>query len=134
MRQKSGLKRSAAEVVKKILLIDDNPDIALFTALQQEGYEVVTCDSPQKAWGLVYPFRPHAIIVHLHRPTARGVAILQECRALAEGAPVIVATSVPGYETVVKALEEGATAFLFLPTKPPAIRRVLDGLGSSANE
>lgn len=115
-------------------MIDDNPDIALSTALQQEGYEVATCESPQKAWDLVYPFRPHAIIVHLHRPSARDVAILQECRALAEGVPVIVATSVPGYETIVKALEEGATAFLFLPIKPLAIRKVLDGLGTSVNK
>lgn len=134
MQQQSGFKRNVAEVRKKILLIDDDSDIALFAALQQEGYEVVTSNSPQKAWDLVYPLRPHAIIVHLHHPTARDVAILQECRALAEGAPVIVATAAPGYETIVKALEEGATAFLFLPIKPRAIRRVLDGLAPPAGE
>jgi DNA-binding NtrC family response regulator len=134
MRRKPPLKRNAVEAGKKILLIDDNPDITLFTALEQEGYEVVTSESAQKAWGLVYPFRPHAIIVHLHRPSARDAAILQECRALAEGVPVIVATSVPGYETIVKALEEGATAFLFLPIKPQAVRKVLDGLEPSVNK
>lgn len=131
MQKKSGLKEKAMEVRKTILLIGENPDIALFTALQQEGYEVVCCESPQKAWGLVYPLRPHFIIVHLDHPSTKDVAILQECRALAEGVPVIAATSGPGYETVMKALEEGAMAFLFLPIKADAIRKVLDDLEPS---
>jgi DNA-binding NtrC family response regulator len=127
------LKEKGGEVRKKIVLIDENPDVGLFNALQQEGYEVVTCESPQKAWGLVHLFRPHFVIVHFHRPSIRDVAQLQECRALAAGAPVIIATSVPGYETIMKALEEGATAFLFLPIKPEAVRNMLEGLESSAN-
>ncbi|OGQ78904.1 MAG: hypothetical protein A3F90_09420 [Deltaproteobacteria bacterium RIFCSPLOWO2_12_FULL_60_19] len=125
------MRRETIEMGKKILLIGEHPDTQLFTVLQQEGYEVVTCESPQKAWGLVYPYPPHCIIVHLHHPSTRDVAQLQECRALADGRPVIVATSVPGYEPIVKALEAGATAFLFLPIKPEAIRKVLDGLGPS---
>lgn len=133
MRERRGSKGKAAEVRKKVLLIDDNPDLALFTALQQEGYEVATCDSPQKASGLVWPFRPDFIIVHLHHPSARDIAVLHECRTLAEGVPVIVATSVPGYETIMKALEEGATSFLFLPIKPQAIRKVLDELEPFTN-
>jgi len=122
------------EVRKRILLIGENPDIALFTALQQEGYEVVCCESPQKAWGLAWPLRPHFIIVHLRQSSRRDSAVLQECRALAEGVPVIVATSVPGHESVMKALEEGATVFLFLPIKPQAVRKVLDGLVPSISK
>lgn len=119
------------EVRKKILLIDDKLDTPLYITLRDEGYEVIACESPQKAWGLVYPLRPHFIIVHLHHPSTRDVAILQECRALAEGVPVIAAASGPGSETVMKALEEGAMAFLFLPIKADAIRKVLDDLEPS---
>ena len=39
-----------APAAKKILLIDDQWDMSLFIALQQEGYEVIACESPQKAW------------------------------------------------------------------------------------
>ena len=39
-----------APAAKKILLIDDQWDTSLFIALQQEGYEVIACESPQKAW------------------------------------------------------------------------------------
>ncbi len=120
--------RRFTEVKKKVLLIGERPDIAFFTALQQEGYEVVTCESPQKAWGLVYQFRPHFIIVHIHHPSRRDIAILQECRAMAEGIPIILTTSVSGNEVVMKALEEGATAFLSLPVKPQIVKKVLDEL------
>jgi len=131
MQKKSGLKEKAMEVRKKILLIGENPDIALFTALQQEGYEVVSCESPQKAWGLVWPLRPHFIIVHLRQPSRRDIAVLQECRALANGVPIIAATSVPGHEAAMKALEEGATSFLSLPVERHTMKKVLDELAAS---
>lgn len=126
------MKRETMEIGKKILLIGENPDIPLFTSLQQEGYEVIACESPQKAWCLVYPVRPHFIIVHLRHPSRRDIAVLQECRAMAEGVPIIVAISVPGNEAVMKALEEGATSFLSLPVEPQTVKKVLDELiGSS---
>lgn len=124
-------RRKVVGVRKKILLIGENPDFGLFSALQEEGYEVVTCESPQKAWGLAPPFLPNFIIVHFRHLSGRDIAMLQECRALAEGAPIIVATSVPGNEAVMKALEEGATAFLFLPVKQQVVRKVLDELEPS---
>jgi DNA-binding NtrC family response regulator len=117
------------EARKKILVIAENPDIPFFTGLQQEGYEVVASESPQKAWGLIWPFRPHFIILHVLRPSGRDIALLQECRALAD-VPIIIATSIRGNEAVMKALEEGATAFLSLPVEPATVRKVLDNLAT----
>jgi len=130
----STMRRKAMVVRKKILVIGDKGHTQLFSSLQEEGYEVIACDSAQKAWGLVYPFRPHFIVVHLHHPSQRDMAVLQECHAMAEGVPIIVATSVPGNEAVMKALEEGATAFLSLPMEPQSIRKVLDELEHPVNE
>lgn len=115
----------------KILLIGEDPDIQLSTALQQEGCEVIACESPQKAWGLVYPIRPDLIIVHLRHPGRKDIAALQECRILANGVPIVVATSAPGHEAVMKALEERATAFLSLPVNPQTIKKVLEELVAS---
>lgn len=123
-----------AKVKRKILLIDDQRDPALFIGLQQDGYDVITCDSPQKAWALVFPSRPALIIVHLHRPSGRDVLTLQECRALADGVPIMVAASTPGHEPIRLALEEGATSFLSLPAKPETIRKVLDELRPACGE
>ena len=39
-----------APAQKKILLIDDQWDTSPFIALQQEGYEIIAVESPQKAW------------------------------------------------------------------------------------
>ena len=49
---------------------------------------------------------------------------------MAEGVPIIVATSVPGNEVLMKALEEGATAFLSLPVKSESLKKLLDELDS----
>jgi DNA-binding NtrC family response regulator len=124
-------KKKTMEVRTRILLIGENPDIQLFTALQRQGYEAIASESPEKAWPLVYAFRPHLIIVHLRHPSRSDIATLQECRAVAERIPIVVATSVPGHETVMRALEEGATSFLSLPVDGAKIKKVLDDLVAS---
>jgi DNA-binding NtrC family response regulator len=125
------MKRKGQEGRTKILLIGEDPDIPLFTALQKEGYEAIASESPDKAWPLVYAFRPHLIIVHLRHPSRNDIATLQECRVLAEGIPIVVATSVPGHETIMRALEEGATSFLSLPVDGAKIKKILDDLMTS---
>ncbi len=121
-------KEKGKEARTKILLIGENPDLQLFTILQNEGYEAIASESPQKAWPLVYAFQPHLIIVHLRHPSRNDIATLQECRAVARGIPIVVATSVPGHETVMRALEEGATSFLSLPLEGAKIRKIVDDL------
>lgn len=123
------MKKKATEVRVKILFIGENPDLPLLSALQHVGYEAVVCESPQKARVVVSAFRPHLVIVHLRRPA--DVATLQECHLLADGIPIVVTTSVPGYETVMRALEEGATSFLFLPLEAAKIKKVVDDLLAS---
>ena len=125
------MKRKGQEGRTKILLIGEDPDIPLFTALQKEGYEAIASESPDKAWPLVYAFRPHLIIVHLRHPSRNDIATLQECRVLAEGIPIVVATSVPGHETIMRALEEGATSFLSLPVDGAKIKKIVDDLVAS---
>ena len=128
------MKREAAEVVKRILLFDEKLDLQLFAALREEGYEVVTCESLYKAWGVHFLYRPHCIIVHLQRPNSRDVTILQECRALVKGGPLIAAITTPGDEAVMKALQDTATFLMFLPLKPQTIRKALQSLAPSESE
>ncbi|MEK7850653.1 MAG: hypothetical protein AAB275_02115 [Deltaproteobacteria bacterium] len=123
------MKREAAEVVKRILLFDEERDSPILIFLQQEGYEVIACESPQKAWGLVYPLRPHVIIVHLPNPSRKDAALLQECRALADGVPVLLAASFPGLDPVLAELKELVAAFITVPLKPNTVEQALDGAG-----
>jgi response regulator RpfG family c-di-GMP phosphodiesterase len=47
---------------------------------------------------------------------------------MAERVPIVVTTSVPGHETVMRALEEGATSFLSLPLERAKVKKVVDDL------
>lgn len=122
MKKKEGRGRT------RILFIGENPDISLFTALQSQGYEAMACDSPQRACSLVYAFRPHLIVVHLRHPSRNDIATLQECRLVAKGIPIVVTIANPGHETVMRALEEGATSFVSLPVEGAIVKKIVDYL------
>jgi len=117
-----------APVQKKILLIDDQGDSSLFIALQQEGYDVIACESPQKAWGRVWTLRPHFIIIHLTQPSREDVSTLQGCGVLAGGVPIIIAAPISGREVIIKALEKVAAVFLSFPLGPDGVGRILQEL------
>ena len=122
------MKKKAKEDRTKILVIGEHADVALLTALQSEGYDTVACESPQKARASIYAFRPRLIMVHLSHSSQTDIATLQQCRLMAKGIPIVVTTSIPGHETVMRALEEGATSFLSLPLEKTKIKKVVDDL------
>ena len=114
--------------IKKILLIDHNKGSALSAALAHEGYEVIQCNTVKKAWCLVYPQRPHLIVIHLDHLDGAALADFQECRALAEGVPIILATSAQVNEALMKVLQHRPAAVLYLPLLPATIRETLHDL------
>ena len=115
---------------KKILLIDGKSETSLLAVLEQEGCDITVCDSPQKAWGFVYPIRPDVIILHLQHLSSKDIYALQECLALADGVPVIIATGASRIEAFTQELKRVVPLFLSLPLKPDAVREVLHGLES----
>jgi DNA-binding NtrC family response regulator len=110
---------------KKILLIDDQSETSLFITLQQEGYEVIVVESPQKAWSVVWTLRPHFIIIHLTNPSREDICSLQGCGVLAGGVPIIISAPISGREVIIKALKKVAPVFLSFPLGPYGIRRIL---------
>jgi DNA-binding NtrC family response regulator len=116
---------------RKILLIDDQTETSLFVALQQEGYEVIRCESPQKAWSVVWTLRPHVIVIHLTNPNRGDISSLQGCGVLAGGVPIIVAAPISGSEVIIKALEKVAAVFPSFPLGPYGIGKILHDLGLS---
>jgi len=119
---------------KEILLINGKSDTQLFAGLQEEACKVTVCESPQKAWGFVYPIPPDVIILHLQHLSSKGVYALQECLALADGVPVIIATGASRSEAFTKELRQVVPRFLSLPLKPNAVREILDDLESSTGD
>jgi DNA-binding NtrC family response regulator len=120
-----------APAKKKILLIDDQWDTSLFIALQQEGYEVIACECPQRAWGRVWTFRPHFIIIHLSNPSRADISTLQGCCVLAGGVPIVIAAPNSGSGAIFTALEKVAAVFLSFPLGPHGIGKILAELDGS---
>jgi DNA-binding NtrC family response regulator len=132
-----GKLRMCAEKTKnreRILLINGKSETSLLVDLEQEGYEVTVCESPQKAWGLVYPIRPAVVILHLQHLSRKDIYSLQECHALANGAPVIIATDASRIDAFKKELGPVIPQFLSLPLEPNAVREILHGLESEESE
>ena len=127
----SSASKRMTPAAKTILLIDDQWDMSLFIALQQEGYEVIACESPQKAWGRVWTFRPHFIIIHLTNPSRADISTLQGCGVLAGGVPIIIAAPVSGSGAIITALEKVAAVFLSFPLGPYGIGKILAELDRS---
>jgi DNA-binding NtrC family response regulator len=130
--EKASTKKTRASKFKKILLIDEDRDSVLSDALTREGYDLVHCDSVQQAWSFVYPHRPQLIILHLYNSNGAGLSDLQECRALAEGVPIILAISAQVKPTLIKAMQHGAAAVLAASSTPESVREVLHYLETSA--
>jgi len=124
------MRAEKAENRERLLLIDEKSETSLLTGLEREGYEVTVCESPQKAWGFVYPIRPDLIILHLPHLSGKDIYALQECLALADGVPVIIATGASRIEAFTEKLGRVVPRFLSLPLKPNAVRQVLHGLDS----
>ena len=120
-----------APAQKKILLIDDQWDTSLFIGLQQEGYEVIAVESPQKAWGVVWTLRPHFIIIHLTNLSRGDISALQGCAVLTGGVPIIIAAPVSGGGTLIEALEKVAAVFFSFPMGPYGIGEILHDLEMS---
>jgi len=119
---------------KKLLLIDGKLETSLLAVLEQEGCDITVCNSPQKAWGFVYPIRPDVIILHLQHLSSKDIYALQECLALADGVPVIIATGASRLEAFTEKLKRVVPQFLSLPLKPNAVRGVLHGLESESEK
>ncbi len=127
MRIKKALtEKTQTNETKKILLIDKNKASPLSTALEQEGYHLIHCDSVQKAWDLIYPYRPHVIVLHLYDfNNGAGLSDLQECQALAEGVPIILASPAQVSQVLSKTTQQRTAIVLALPSTPESVTKML---------
>jgi DNA-binding NtrC family response regulator len=122
------------DLERNILLIDEQMDEMLYSALVEGGGKVSACQSLSKAWDFIYPVPPHFVVVHLRHPNPEDVTILQECRAMAKGVPIVVATTHEQTEILKTILEDRPAAFLVLPAGPHDVSRVFSEIEQSTNQ
>ena len=104
---------------KKILVIDDEPDVTelLEYKLKAEGFSVRTSNNPALILGEVKDFLPDLIILDIMMPELDGLQVCRMIRSNAslEKIPVIFLTAKGEMENRIEGLEAGADDYLSKP-------------------
>lgn len=103
---------SRAGAIRRILLIDKDPNSRLASQLALDGRHRVHCASVQDAWNFVYPYPPHVIVLHVYNAGTAAAADFQECRALAGGVPIVLAISAAATQDFLRSARHGSTLVL----------------------
>ena len=107
---------------KKVLVVDDDPDIVLMLTdrLEALGYTTLVAGDGQRALELLESEEPGLVLLDLQMPRMTGLDVLEqlarhEQAILANRPPIIVMTAHGTIESAVEAMKYGAADFL---TKP----------------
>ena len=105
---------------KKILVIDDDKSILrTFTRiLQRDGYEVDVAETGKEALEKAETGSYSVALVDVRLPDMDGTDLLPKMQKTMRDAVKIMITGFPSLENGVKALDEGADAYVVKPVKP----------------
>lgn len=109
--------------LKKILLVDDEPDIGTLGTMALEslgGYQVKTCISGQEALATVASFNPDLILLDVMMPELDGPSTLSRLRDLPAGAdiPVVFFTAKTQENDLAQLRQTSALDILSKPFDP----------------
>ena len=104
----------------RILLVDDEPDIAAFLqpTLERAGFRVLTAANGAEALRKVTTFQPDLIVLDVLMPGTDGRQVLRQLRQQGDRPPVIMLTQVDGASERTMTLEEGADDYVNKPCDP----------------
>jgi DNA-binding response OmpR family regulator len=98
----------------KILLIEDDDEMRelMRIVLEQNGYQVNTCEDGVQGYDRALFFRPDLIVTDIHMPGADGIHVVRRVRdtVALEKTPILVTTAF-GTGSATFALQMGANAF-----------------------
>lgn len=108
-----------------VLVIDDDSSLrrSLARLLRSAGLEAETFTRAAELLAFQRPPRPSCLVLDLHLPDMDGYELLRKIVAEAPDLPVLVLTGEAGEEKRLRALRNGAEAFL---TKPFEDDQLLD--------
>jgi DNA-binding response OmpR family regulator len=111
-------------VKKKILVIEDEPQIALglSDALSFEGFEVFTADTGKVGIALAKQVRPNAIVLDLMLPDDNGFQVCEELRTFDRLVPILMLTARASEADKIRGLEMGADDYV---TKPFSVGELI---------
>jgi DNA-binding response OmpR family regulator len=113
---------------KTILVVDDDKSILrTFTRiLQKSGYEIETAETGKEAIEKTENRHYDLALVDIRLPDMDGTDLLSKLKKPLQDTVKIMITGFPSLETGVKALDEGADAYLVKPVKPQELLVLLE--------
>ena len=113
---------------KTILVVDDDKSILrTFThILQKSGYEIDVAETGKEAMEKAENSHFDLALVDVRLPDMDGTDLLAKLKKQFQHTVKIMITGFPSLETGVKALDEGADAYLVKPVKPQELLMLLD--------
>ena len=111
---------------KKILIIDDNPDICLVVRelLQKEVYEVLIATNGKEGLKIASSHKPDLILLDITMPKMDGFAVLSELKKAPKtlSIPVVMLTARTGDESKIKAVSSYCEDYLVKPVTTQALK------------
>ena len=134
-----GLASDGAKRMKKVLVVDDQPQIVRLIQLHldREGFQVLTAADGEEALERVQVERPDLVILDVIMPKMDGFEVLRTIKATPDlqQTPVIMLTVKTQSADIVEGLREGAELYLPKPFHPrelvALVKRVLEPEASS---
>ena len=113
---------------KTILVVDDDKSILrTFTRiLQKSGYEIDVAETGKEAMEKAENRHYDLALVDIRLPDMDGTDLLAKLKNQLEYTVKIMITGFPSLETGVKALDEGADAYLVKPVRPEDLLMLIE--------
>lgn len=113
---------------KKILIIDDDKSIlrTFSRILQKNGYEIDVAETGKEAMEKSTNRLYDLTLIDIRLPDIEGTELLVKMQKMMPRAVKIMITGFPSLETGVKALDEGADAYLVKPVKPEELLTLIE--------
>jgi two-component system OmpR family response regulator len=122
--------------LKKIMVVEDEPDIQLITRLSLEiggGYDVRVCGSGAEAVQAAPAYAPDLVLLDLMMPGMDGRATMDALRELPQFAatPVVFLTAITQGQVRQDLLRRGALGIIIKPIEPTALVEQIRALWQS---
>ena len=114
-------------MTRRVLVVDDNPDIRFLVSLQLqlEGYEVLQAADGAEAIAITQHWQPDGIVLDLRMPVMGGEEALPHLRNAAPRTAVVVFSAEPSHKMLRGLLDQGADAVVGKSEPPDLLRCVL---------
>ena len=113
--------------MSSILVADDEKSLRDFLVimLEEEGYQVVTASSVEKATKLISENDFDLILTDIRMGRSSGIDVLDAARNSLPDTPVVMMTAYASAETAVTAMKKGAYDYISKPFKIEDIQRIV---------